>query len=108
MNILGKDIYKTHYAVCHQVNGEGIQGHFLPSKEAQLRLVMLAALSIPSSMVVEALAMQAFDNRINREEIAAVVTYQRNAWGNDTGDVVRADNNAYKVKRSRRIRKLNG
>ncbi len=33
-------------------------------------------------------AMQAFDNQLTEKEIAAVVTYQRNAWGNDTGDVV--------------------
>lgn len=28
--------------------------------------------------------MQAFDNQLTEKEIAAVVTYQRNAWGNDT------------------------
>ena len=43
--------------------------------------------------------MQAFDNQLTEKEIAAVVTYQRNAWGNDTGDIVQAlDINAYKVK----------
>lgn len=45
--------------------------------------------------------MQAFDNQLTEKEIAAVVTYQRNAWGNDTGDVVQAsDINAYKSKQS--------
>lgn len=45
--------------------------------------------------------MQAFDNQLTEKEIAAVVTYQRNAWGNDTGDVVQAsDVNDYKVKQS--------
>ncbi|MFA0025725.1 cytochrome c, partial [Vibrio sp. 10N.261.49.A5] len=44
-------------------------------------------------------AMQAFDNQLTEKEIAAVVTYQRNAWGNDTGDIVQAsDVNAYKAK----------
>lgn len=43
--------------------------------------------------------MQAFDNQLTEKEIAAVVTYQRNAWGNDTGDIVQAsDINAYKAK----------
>ena len=43
--------------------------------------------------------MQAFDNQLTEKEIAAVVTYQRNAWGNDTGDVVQASEvNAYKAK----------
>ena len=32
-------------------------------------------------------AMQAW-NSLNDLEIAAIVTYERNAWGNDTGDVI--------------------
>ncbi len=33
-------------------------------------------------------AMQAFDPQLNDADLAALVTYERNAWGNDTGDVV--------------------
>jgi cytochrome c oxidase subunit 2 len=33
-------------------------------------------------------AMAAFGPRLGDEELAAIVTYQRNAWGNDTGDLV--------------------
>ena len=33
-------------------------------------------------------AMQAFAAQLNPAEIAAVVTYERNAWGNDVGDLV--------------------
>ena len=32
--------------------------------------------------------MPAFRNTLNPVEIAAVITYERNAWGNETGDVV--------------------
>jgi cytochrome c oxidase subunit 2 len=32
--------------------------------------------------------MQAFGEQLNDADIAAVVTYTRNAWGNDTGDTV--------------------
>jgi cytochrome c oxidase subunit 2 len=32
--------------------------------------------------------MQAFAAQLNPAEIAAVVTYERNAWGNDVGDLV--------------------
>jgi len=32
--------------------------------------------------------MPAFRNTLNPVEIAAVVTYTRNAWGNETGDTV--------------------
>ncbi|MES2211923.1 MAG: cytochrome c, partial [Pseudomonadota bacterium] len=33
-------------------------------------------------------AMQAFGPQLNDIEIAAVVTYERNAWGNNKGDLI--------------------
>ena len=33
-------------------------------------------------------AMQAFKGQLTAKEIAAIVTYERNAWGHDTGDVI--------------------
>jgi cytochrome c oxidase subunit 2 len=33
-------------------------------------------------------AMQSFAEQLTDVEIAAVITYERNAWGNDTGDIV--------------------
>jgi cytochrome c oxidase subunit 2 len=33
-------------------------------------------------------AMAAWGGQLNDLEIAAIVTYERNAWGNGTGDVV--------------------
>ena len=33
-------------------------------------------------------AMMAFGKILNNDDIAAVITYERNAWGNNTGDVV--------------------
>jgi cytochrome c oxidase subunit 2 len=33
-------------------------------------------------------AMAAFGPQLDNEQLAAIVTYQRNAWGNDTGDLV--------------------
>ncbi|HAV68952.1 MAG TPA: cytochrome c oxidase subunit II, partial [Alcanivorax sp.] len=33
-------------------------------------------------------AMPAFGAQLSPREIAAVVTYERNAWGNDTGDLI--------------------
>lgn len=34
--------------------------------------------------------MQAFGKQLTTQEIAAVITYERNAWGNNTGDAVQA------------------
>jgi len=33
-------------------------------------------------------AMQAFGNQLSEVDLAAVITYERNAWGNNTGDMV--------------------
>jgi cytochrome c oxidase subunit 2 len=33
-------------------------------------------------------AMQAFGVQLNPAQLAAVITYERNAWGNDMGDLV--------------------
>ena len=33
-------------------------------------------------------AMQAFGVQLNPAQLAAVITYERNAWGNDMGDMV--------------------
>ena len=35
--------------------------------------------------------MMAFAGMLNDEEIAAVITYERNAWGHETGDLVTPD-----------------
>jgi len=32
--------------------------------------------------------MQAFGKQLNAAELASVITYVRNNWGNDTGDVI--------------------
>ncbi len=34
--------------------------------------------------------MQAFGPQLSLKELAAVITYERNAWGNDTGEVIQA------------------
>ena len=32
--------------------------------------------------------MAAFGKQLNEVDLAAVITYERNAWGNDDGDMV--------------------
>ncbi|MFP3633011.1 cytochrome c, partial [Burkholderia sp. SIMBA_045] len=39
---------------------------------------------------VNGTAMQAFGSQLSMRELAAVITYERNAWGNDTGDLIQA------------------
>lgn len=96
---IGEEVYAGRCAVCHQANGEGITGAF--PAIAGSAVATTGEVSIHISKIVEGVngtAMQSFANQLTDKEIAAVVTYQRNAWGNDTGDAVQAsDINAFKA-----------
>ena len=37
---------------------------------------------------VSGTAMQAFGSQLSEADLAAVITYERNAWGNNTGEMV--------------------
>ncbi|ASI92119.1 cytochrome c oxidase subunit II [Vibrio mediterranei] len=96
---IGEEVYAGRCAVCHQANGEGITGAF--PAIAGSAVATTGEVSIHISKIVDGVngtAMQSFANQLTDKEIAAVVTYQRNAWGNDTGDAVQAsDINAFKT-----------
>ncbi|NOH27141.1 cytochrome c oxidase subunit II [Vibrio mediterranei] len=96
---IGEEVYAGRCAVCHQANGEGITGAF--PAIAGSAVATTGEVSTHISKIVDGVngtAMQSFANQLTDKEIAAVVTYQRNAWGNDTGDAVQAsDINAFKT-----------
>ncbi|ORT51061.1 cytochrome B559 subunit alpha [Vibrio sp. qd031] len=87
---LGEKVYLERCAVCHQANGEGLAGVFPALKNSPIALGDIGAHIDVVVYGAQGTAMQAFENQITAEEIAAVVTYERNAWGNDTGDTVQA------------------
>lgn len=94
----GEKVYVERCAVCHQVSGLGIPGAFPAIKGSPIATGEVAE---HIDIVVNGkagTAMQAFANQLTEQEIAAVVTYQRNAFGNESGDTVQAsDINAFKV-----------
>jgi cytochrome c oxidase subunit 2 len=84
----GKEVYDTSCAACHQANGEGIPNVF-PSITGSP--IATGPLEDHIDLVLKGksgTAMQAFDEQLNETEIAAVITFQRNALGNQTGDLV--------------------
>jgi cytochrome c oxidase subunit 2 len=87
---LGERIYLGNCAACHQPNGEGIPGVF-PSLKGTNMVMNDQAGHIDIVVNGKAgTAMQAFGNQLSLRELAAVITYERNAWGNDTGDLIQA------------------
>jgi len=86
--VLGEEVYVARCAMCHQVGGEGIPGAFPKIKDSPIALGDVALHIDIVKNGKAATAMQAFASQLTAKELAAVITYERNAWGNDTGDVV--------------------
>ena len=86
----GEAVYGAYCAACHQPNGEGLAGVFPGLKQSPLITGPVAA---HIDIVVNGkpgTAMQAFAKQLSLQELAAVITYERNAWSNDSGDLVQA------------------
>lgn len=84
----GEKIYNTNCAACHQANGEGLPGVFPAIKGSA---VATGEIKIHVDRVMNGVpgtAMAAFGPQLSDVDLAAVITYQRNAFGNDTGDVI--------------------
>ncbi|BDM62876.1 hypothetical protein NFHSH190041_03280 [Shewanella sp. NFH-SH190041] len=86
----GEQVYLSHCAACHQPNGAGLPGVFPGLIKSP---VIEGPLAGHLDIVINGkpgTAMQSFSKQLTAQEIAAVITYERNAWGNDTGDMVQA------------------
>lgn len=83
----GKTVYNTNCVACHQANGEGIPNVFPGLKGSPVSLGDIAKHIDVVVNGVPGTAMQAFGAQLNDADIAALVTYERNAWGNNVGDM---------------------
>ena len=88
--LLGEKVYNANCAACHMPNGEGLPGVFPALKDSQIAVADQPKHIDILINGVEGSAMQSYAKQLTMSEIAAVVTYERNAWGNDTGDLVQA------------------
>ena len=79
----GLGVYRANCTACHKDNGQGMPPVF-PSfvgtsivvgpPEEHIKILLLG---------VQGKAMQSYADQLSDEEIASVITYERNAWGND-------------------------
>ena len=84
----GEEVYLRACAACHQVNGQGLPPAF-PSLVGQG--IAVGDIDAHIDIILNGkpgTAMQAFASQLSPSEIAAVTTYERNAWGNNLGDSV--------------------
>jgi cytochrome c oxidase subunit 2 len=82
----GKGVYQSRCAACHGMNGEGGLG--LPIAGSAIATGEIAKHLDVGINGVAGTAMQAFGGQLNDVDMAAVLTYQRNAFGNNMGDMV--------------------
>jgi cytochrome c oxidase subunit 2 len=84
----GKSVYATSCAGCHQANGAGIPNVFPALAGSPIATGDMAKHLDVVINGVSGTAMAAFGPQLNDADLAALITYERNAWGNSTGDMV--------------------
>lgn len=82
----GKAVYERACQACHGANGEGGVGTAIAGSDVAMGELgghlNIGINGVPGT------AMQAFGGQMNDVDMAAVITYQRNAFGNNMGDMV--------------------
>jgi len=84
----GEKVYAANCVACHQATGKGMPPAFPPLDGSKIAIGPKAD---HLNIVINGktgTAMAAFGKQLNDTEIAAVVTYERNAWSNKTGEVI--------------------
>ncbi len=84
----GEQVYNTSCAACHMPTGAGIPGVFPALVGGAVATGEVGKHIEVVIRGVAGTAMAPWANQLNDLELAAVITYERNAWGNDTGDAV--------------------
>lgn len=84
----GEQVYGRICAACHQPGGTGLPPTFPALKGSKVALGPIAKHVETVMNGVSGTAMQAFKTQLNDVELASVITYERNAWGNNTNSFV--------------------
>ena len=85
---MGEAVYLQHCATCHQPDGSG-QGIKYPPQAGSL--ISTGPVEVHIDRVLNGVVdteMQSWAPQLSDLDIAAVITYERNAFGNDMGDLV--------------------
>ncbi len=83
----GEGVYQKNCVACHQMNGEGLPPIF-PALAGSDIVMFDKGRNVEILMEgVQGAAMQSFANQLSEVDMAAVITYTRQAWGNaENGD----------------------
>ena len=93
----GEDVYAKNCVACHHANGQGLPPAFpalAGSKVVNTPLLGPDGKLAPDTHVYRVMngkpgtAMQAFKNTLSDVDLAAVITFERNSFGNTQGDMI--------------------
>ena len=84
----GEQIYQANCMSCHQAEGQGIPGMFPAIAGSDVATGSIDKHIDTVMNGIDGTMMSQFSNVLSDAEIAAVITYQRNAFGNATGDTL--------------------
>jgi mono/diheme cytochrome c family protein len=96
----GKLVYEKTCLACHQKNGEGVPGMNPPLKKTpqvlgdKIKLIKIIANGTNEGITING---ETFDNpmpaqpQLSNQEIADVLTYVRNSFGNKAGAITEAE-----------------
>lgn len=93
----GQAIYRDTCSACHGLSGQGVS-HLFPSLAGSavaqsndpttaIRIILRGARSVGTSAEPTAPGMPSFAWQLDNDQVAAVTTYIRNAWGNSASRV---------------------
>jgi mono/diheme cytochrome c family protein len=88
----GEAIWQDACAACHRMDGSGVPRYFPPIRQdanvqqsdptTLIHYVLAGARKVPTDGAPTPLSMPAFHWKLSDEQVAAVLTYIRNSWGN--------------------------
>ena len=84
----GEKVYAANCLACHQATGKGTPPAFPPLDGSK---VVTGPMAAQMDVVINGrqnTSMAAFGKQLSDVELAAVITFTRNNWGNKTGDLV--------------------
>ncbi|RXZ44016.1 cytochrome c oxidase subunit II [Crenobacter cavernae] len=89
LNARGEKVYQQNCVACHLANGQGVPGAFPALAASKIATGDVAAhIGIVLHGSKKNPAMAAWGTQLSDTDLAAVITYERNAWGNNTGQAV--------------------
>ncbi len=84
----GEGVYQSNCMSCHQKSGQGIPGMFPAIAGSE---IAQGDINTHIETVLNGVgdsAMRGFSGKLSDTDLAAVITFQRNAFGNSTGDTL--------------------